>query len=146
MVGYTLDNLGLSFNHPAKLLKKLWSSKCIYPLILPLFHNMQHMDTKALIQAWTLNWHLIYQFDHGLKACSTIAITDDPIDHGRDPLTTQPLWMPTTGNNVILLPLDNGTAISLAGEGLATVTGTWAIPTLLLIPEGGTSQFWHTHR
>jgi len=121
MVGYTLDNLGLSFNHPAKLLKKLWSSKCIYPLILPLFQNMQHMETDALIHAWISSWHCwVYQLDHSLKACSMITITNDPNDQGGNPLSTQSLWMPMTGNNTILLPPDNGTAISLAGEGPAT--------------------------
>jgi len=55
MVGYTIDNLRLSFNHPEKPLRKLWSSKCIYSLILPLFHNTQYMDTEALIQAWMSN-------------------------------------------------------------------------------------------
>jgi len=46
--------------------------------------------------------------------------------------------MPKTGNNVlVLLPPENGTAIYVAGEGPAMVTGAWAVSTLLLIPEGG---------
>jgi len=62
------------------------------------------METEALIHAWTLHWHFVYQFDYGLQACSTIAVTDDPIDQGNNPLASQPLWMPKMGNNVVLLP------------------------------------------
>jgi len=116
-VGYKLKDLGLSFDQPAQPLGKGWSSKCIYPLITPLFHNTQHVDTKALIHAWRSHWHSVHQFDHGLKACSTIAVNNDPIDQGENPLATQPLWMPKTGNNVVLLPPENGAAVYLAGEG-----------------------------
>jgi len=66
-----------------------------------------------------------------------IAVTDDPVDQEENPLATQPLWMPKTGNNVVLLPPENGAAVYLAGNGPALVTGAWAVSSLLLLPEGG---------
>jgi len=39
-IGYNLDELGLSsFQHPAQLLGKVWSSKHLYPLISPMFQD-----------------------------------------------------------------------------------------------------------
>jgi len=76
-VGHNISDLELDFQVPAKTLDKIWPSHHIYPLIMPLFWHTQAMEANKLIQAWDTDWSSIYQFDHGLWACKSIAIADN---------------------------------------------------------------------
>jgi len=52
-ISYDLTELGLSYHHPAHPLGKVWLSKHMYPLLSPMFCNMQLCGADSLLQLWT---------------------------------------------------------------------------------------------
>ncbi len=136
-VGYELEDLGLSYQIPVQPLGKTWSSRKLYPLISPMFRDTRLCDTDHIIASWEDDWNSIYQFDHGLKACYSIAVTDDPIDLSATALLEQPLWSSPTGSQVTIFPAENAAMVSLSAGGPPDATGAWTVSSMLLIPAGG---------
>jgi len=136
-MGYELKDLGLSYQTPAQPLGKTWSSQKLYLLISPMFCNTCLCNTNHIIASWDNDWNSIYQFDHGLKACYSVAITDDPIDLSATALLEQPLWSGPTGSPITLFPAKNAAMVSLSARGPPEALGAWTVSSMLLIPAGG---------
>jgi len=76
-IGYDLDELGLSFHKLAQPLGKEWLSKQLYPILASMVRDSRLKNANALLEFWDADLHSIYQLDHGLKACRSIAVMDD---------------------------------------------------------------------
>jgi len=137
-VGYDLGELGLSYHQPVQPLGKVWSSKRMYPLLSPMFRDTRLRDADSLIRLWTGDWNSVYQFDHGLRACGSVAAMDNPKDTESSDLAQHPLWMPaSTTSTITVVPENNAARIALAAGGPPNAPGAWALSNLLLIPAGG---------
>jgi len=136
-IGHKLGDLGIDFYVLAQPLGKLWTSHHIYPLITPLFNNTQKLTADKLVCQWDDDWSSIYQFDHGLKACRSIA-TADTHDNPQDPdLLSHLLWTPSSGPNNTLPQVDKADGIPLIKLCTGALSGAWTLSKHLLLPPGG---------
>jgi len=136
-VGHELGDLGIDFYVPAQPLGKLWTSHHIYPLISPLFNNTRQLTANKLVRQWDDNWSPIYQFDHGLKACQSIAMGVTH-ENPQDPdLLSHPLWTPSSGPTPTLPPADKADGIPLIKLCADAPLGAWTLSKLLLLSSGG---------
>jgi len=135
-VGTMLEEVSLTFQIPVKPLGKLCPSECIYPLISLLFQESRAFNSNQLFQAWDMNWTSIYQLDHGLRACGSIAVANDPVSLTTPQLHKHPLWTPLVGPTLMLLPPAKAARVSLANKDNPTAQGAWTVSKLLLLPEG----------
>jgi len=136
-VGHDLSELGLDFTVPAVPLGKTWLSRRIYPLITPLLGNTRAKGAHKLVRMWDNDWPSIYQFDHGLKACRSIAIADTPDKEQEAALSAHPLWTPLSGSQHTLPLATTADRPRLTTPCEGEVSGMWTLSKLLLLPLGG---------
>jgi len=136
-VGHDLSELGLDFTVPAVPLGKTWPSHRIYLLITPLLGNTRAKGAHKLVRMWDNDWPSIYQFDHGLKACRSIAIADTPDKEQEAALSAHPLWTPLSGSQHTLPLATTADRPRLTTPCEGEVLGMWTLSKLLLLPLGG---------
>jgi len=134
-IGHDLETISLTYAEPVLPLGQLWSSHRIYPLISPMFCDTCTLDSEKLLNAWS-DWNLVYQFDHGLRACYLAGVLATVGDQTAKELNRHPLWMGPDGSPLITLPAAGAAMLDLVPGSPPTPAGAWIVSKMLLIPEG----------
>jgi len=121
---------------PPQSVGHLWLLCKLYPLVSPLFQGTCLCHAETLIEAWWAAWHLVYQFNHGLKACLSIRIGDHPANISAEDLASHPLWIPSSGSEVTAIPPNNAACLTITATDTMQASGIWLTSNLLLLPDG----------